>query len=77
VGVDPFSVFLRLGEGTSGVDGVERGEDAAALCMNFMVNRREDMVFGCGVVVPDIVSVWKGDINNVFGICDSGVVPVD
>lgn len=60
MGVEPDSVFRRLGEGTSGVEGeTANGEEAAALCMNFIVKRREDMVFGSGVVVPDIVRIER------------------
>jgi hypothetical protein len=32
------------------------GEEAAALCMNFIVKSREDMAFGAGLVALDIVN---------------------
>jgi hypothetical protein len=47
-----------------GVEGVDIGEEAAALCMNFMVRSFEDMVFGAfaGVLVAD--DILKGSCSN-------------
>jgi hypothetical protein len=61
-GVEIFeSVFRRFGEGSSGEAEVV-GEEAAALCMNFIVKSREDMDFG-GVgpwlLVADILRIVK------------------
>jgi hypothetical protein len=62
-GGDPASdsFFRRFGDGSSGVDGVGTvGEDAAALCMNFIVKSLEDIDFGAlpGVLVPlDILEI--------------------
>ena len=55
------SFFRRFGEGSSEVEDAGRvGEEAAALCMNFIVNSLEDIDFGAlpGVLVPlDILKV--------------------
>jgi hypothetical protein len=57
------SFFRRFGEGSSEVEGAGGvGEEAAALCMNFMVNSLEDIDFGAlpGVLVPlDILKVLR------------------
>ena len=52
-GVSEF-VFRRFGAGSSGVVGEEmEGDEAAALCINFIVNSREDKDFGAlGVLAP-------------------------
>jgi hypothetical protein len=57
-GEEFVSVLLRFGEGSSGEEGVA-GEDAAALCMNFIVKSLEDMAFGAwlGLPVADILVI--------------------
>jgi hypothetical protein len=62
-GVELFeSVLRRFGEGSSVVAGVDGEEEAAALCINFIVKSREDMDFG-GVgtwpLVADILTSVK------------------
>ena len=51
-----LSVFRRFGDGSSGEEGVV-GEEAAARCINFIVNSREDIDFGAlpGVLAADIL----------------------
>jgi hypothetical protein len=61
-GVEFASVFRRFGEGSSGEVGeADVGEEAAALCINFMVRSREDIDFGTGpgVLVEDILVELK------------------
>lgn len=57
------SVFCRFGDGSSGVDGLEIGDDAAARCMNFMVRSFDDIVLGAfagELVARDILSKYCG-----------------
>ena len=60
--------FRRFGEGSSEVEGAGGvGEEAAALCMNFMVNSLEDIDFALpGVLVPlDILKVLRKNVQEV------------
>jgi len=62
VGVELLeSVLRRLGEGSSGVVGVAGEEDAAALCINFIVKSLEDIDFGVGawLLADDILTGVK------------------
>jgi hypothetical protein len=72
-GVELFdSVRRRFGEGSSGEVGVV-GDEAAAFCINFIVNSLEDMDF-CGVgtwllvadILADVKLMTKG-IDRVPG----------
>jgi hypothetical protein len=60
-GGDSECIFRRFGEGSSGTEGEVFG-DAAALCINFMVNRREDNDFGAllGELVADMAGIDIG-----------------
>jgi hypothetical protein len=70
------SVLLRLGEGSSGEEGVV-GEEAAALCMNFIVKSLEDMAFGAwlGLLVADIVAAVKLTMKERV-VCLGPVLPL-
>ncbi len=56
-----MSVLRRLGEGSSGVVGAAREEEAAALCINFIVKSREDIDFDVGALLlaDDILTSVK------------------
>lgn len=69
------SVLRRFGDGSSGVVGVVGEEEAAALCINFMVKSREDIDFGgVGAKLPvaDILATVNTTINEI----DRGLGPV-
>lgn len=61
------SFFRRFGEGSSGVDGVLVGLDAAALCMNFIVRSLEDIDFG---TLPGVLAVALDIVNYVISIAN-------
>jgi hypothetical protein len=66
-GEEFVSVLRRFGEGSSGEEGVV-GEEAAALCINFIVKSLEDMDFGAwlGLLVADILTAVKFTIKEII-----------
>ena len=66
--VSSTGVDVPEGDFEPGVEGLEANPDAAALCMNFIVKRRDDIVFGvdaaggAGVVFDILVVIDQGPV---------------